>query len=1189
MSQLPHEPRPDQSGTTWVVCAGCGTDLPSGAKFCMACGVAQEHPRCRSCDAEVSAGAHFCMTCGAPYTPTAHGATAHTAPVAARRVTSVLFGDLVGFTTLSEGRDQEEVRELLSRYFEDARRIVARYGGTIEKFIGDAVMAVWGVPTAHEDDAERAVRAGLELTSAIVAMREDVGAADLNIRVGIVTGEVAVTLGATGQGMVAGDPVNTASRVQSVAGPGQVWVDESTRSLTQAAISYVDAGAHELKGKSRPLQLWAVQAVVANVGGAQRADGIEAPLVGRQRELHLIKELFHRTEETRQPSVLVVTSDPGLGKTRLGWELSKYVDGLSDTVRWLEGRCVAYGESVAYFVLAEAIRGRLRSMSLEPDGHTTDTWTLLDLALDRFVPDPREREWIRPRLAVLLLDGHASFEQTDLFGAWLTFLRRLGDDATALVLLIDDAQHADDGFLDFLDEALRADALPVFVLLLARPELLARRPQLAGERGVSVLNLSPLADLDVRTLLGSIVSRLPDGASAELVRRADGVPLYAIETVRSMIDQGLVVADDDGRHLVAVDDFDASTVGAPVTLHALIASRLDSLDAAQRAAIDHASVLGTHFSRDLLAALVPDLTEQLDTVLEQLVRRQVLVRETNPLSNTFGDYGFTQDVVRQVAYGMLSRRDRRAAHLRVVEQLGGADGEPAQVAHHLIGAADAKPDAPDVADLRARARDLLVTASRRTLALGLATGAVEQLGLARELCDDDAERARVDCVLAQALGIQCDFAEQQAVATRALATLEQVGDVEGAAIAAAQLGFALTATNHVEAALEVIRPGWDAMVERGADEPICLVSRSLTLGLYFAGDYDQILPVGLIAMAAAERLGDQVTIRRLLNVLAMACGALRLPTLARGFAAMLTETAQESGSASDIMGGLSLLATQELPRDLDRARAYVDEVDELIDRHRLTDYRGWMTMDRMLIDVADGDWSSVDAAYDDFAEFVEPLEVGTYHFIGLKLALARGEGLRDEWRATTPGSASEASLGAMLADGLTHGARRSRADAAEFADRLVERTRQERGGEEYAVLLADCVEQVVATGATDAVRDLLESLPDSDTDHTVEPALRAHRSRLRGLRARLEHADNAIVQDHLRRAIEEYDAWGAHLWARRTEADLAGVLLDQGRTDEAVALLGPARELYQEIGAKTWLAELPDARDGGAARTDRRA
>ncbi len=343
-----------------TACPNCSADQPDDARFCASCGSALGAPSCGACGAPLLPGARFCNACGSPQGVPASETLQR--PVSSRRVTSVLFGDLVGFTTLSEHRDQEETRELLTTYFDECRRIIGRYGGTIEKFIGDAVMAVWGVPTAHEDDAERAVRAGLELVAMVGGMGEAVGVGDLALRVGIVTGEVAVTIGAEQQGMVAGDAVNTASRVQSVAGTGQVWVDESTRLLTSSAITYLDRGSHQLKGKVDPVPLWSVQAVVAAVGGAQRADGLEAPLVGRDRELRLVKELFHGVEENRQPALLVMVGEPGVGKSRLAWEFEKYADGLTTTVRWHSGRCVAYGEGLAFFALAEAIRPRLRAL-----------------------------------------------------------------------------------------------------------------------------------------------------------------------------------------------------------------------------------------------------------------------------------------------------------------------------------------------------------------------------------------------------------------------------------------------------------------------------------------------------------------------------------------------------------------------------------------------------------------------------------------------------------------------------------------------------------------------------------------------------------------------------------------------------------------------------------------------------------
>ena len=401
--------------------------MPAGAKFCPECGSPVHGRLCPSCGT-ASDGGKFCVECGTAVDPSEsrHRPTVPQTgdPVAERRVTSVLFGDLVGFTPLSESKDAEEVRELLSAYFAQCRVIISRYGGVVEKFIGDAVMAVWGVPVAHEDDAERAVRAGLELAAATAAMGGEIGAPGLAMRVGIVTGEVAVTLGATAEGMVAGDAVNTAARVQSAAEPGRVWVDEATRSLASAAITFTDTGEHSVKGKAEPIRLWAADMVVAEVGGGQRVDGLEAPFTGRSADLRLVKDLFHSTEESRRPRLVVVDGEAGIGKSRLGWEFEKYVDGLAAGVLWHRGRCLSYGDGVAFWALAEAMRARFGLVEADTGDTVTER---LEAGLVKFVPEEADRDWLRPRLAVLLgAGGASSFARQDLFAAWTAFLEYLG-------------------------------------------------------------------------------------------------------------------------------------------------------------------------------------------------------------------------------------------------------------------------------------------------------------------------------------------------------------------------------------------------------------------------------------------------------------------------------------------------------------------------------------------------------------------------------------------------------------------------------------------------------------------------------------------------------------------------------------------------------------------------------------------
>ncbi len=311
-----------------MICPACGGENPAEKRFCGDCGSALAAV-CAACGSHNPPDKRFCGDCG---TPLAAGApplpaAARAAPVAERRLVTVLFADLVGFTPLSESRDAEDVRELLSRYFETTRRLIDLYGGTVEKFIGDAVMAVWGTPVATEDDAERAVRAGLDLAAAVTALGDDVGAPDLRARVGILTGEAAVTLGAAGEGMVAGDLVNTAARIQAVADPGAVLVGEATRRAAERTVVFEDAGVHELKGKSEPIALWRARRVVAGARGQLKSTGLEPPFVGRESELRLVKELFHTSADERKAYLVSITGIAGIGKSRLAWEFYKYFDG----------------------------------------------------------------------------------------------------------------------------------------------------------------------------------------------------------------------------------------------------------------------------------------------------------------------------------------------------------------------------------------------------------------------------------------------------------------------------------------------------------------------------------------------------------------------------------------------------------------------------------------------------------------------------------------------------------------------------------------------------------------------------------------------------------------------------------------------------------------------------------------------
>ena len=515
-----------------MVCASCGTVNAATRRFCLHCGSALA-VTCPDCGDSNEPNARFCGSCGfalaggATRPVDAAPAPTSRAAVAERRVVSVLFADLVGFTPFAEARDAEDVRETLTRYFELASDIIGRYGGTVEKFIGDAVMAVWGAPVAHEDDAERAVRAGLDLVEAVRALGPGIQA-----RAGVLTGEAAVTVGAVNQGLVAGDLVNTAARLQSMAPPGAVLVGDTTRLAAALAIEFEPAGEQLLKGKSSPVP--ASRAVRAKAGrqGRHRA---EAPFVGRDDELRLLKELHHATAREHRARLVSIFGPAGIGKSRLAWELVAYLDGLVDDVWWHAGRSPAYGDGVAFWALGEMVRSR--AGLLEGDDEPT-TRTRVGEMLERHVADEDERRWIEPAMLALLgIERGVAAEH--LFGAWRTFFERLAESAP-VVLVFEDLHHADAGLLAFIDELVDwSRGSPIYVLALARPELLDRRPDWgAGKRSFTSLHLEPLPEPAMRALLAGLVPGLPEAWMRPIVARADGIPLYAVETVRMLLAEG---------------------------------------------------------------------------------------------------------------------------------------------------------------------------------------------------------------------------------------------------------------------------------------------------------------------------------------------------------------------------------------------------------------------------------------------------------------------------------------------------------------------------------------------------------------------------------------------------------------------------------------------------------------------------
>ncbi len=835
-----------------MVCSNCGAENRAGRKFCAEC-AAPLAVACPSCGAANQPGERFCGECATPLVGAApslsatarpDAAASVTQPVAERRLVSVLFADLVGFTPFAEERDAEEVRETLTRYFDLATDVIARYGGTVEKFIGDAVMAVWGAPTAHEDDAERAVRAGLELVDAVRALGPTIQA-----RASVLTGEAAVTIGATNQGLVAGDLVNTASRLQSVAEPGTVLVGEATHRAASRAIAFEPAGEHVLKGKTAPVPAWRALRVVAELGGRNRSESLEAPFVGRDDELRLLKDLFHATGREKRARLVSLIGTAGIGKSRLAWELSKYTDGLVETTYWHVGRSPAYGEGITFWALGEMVRRRV-GLAETDDEATTRTKVADGLAT--WIPDEGERRWLEPALLTLLgVERGSGSEQ--LFGAWRTFFERIAAKGT-VTLVFEDLHWADPGTLDFIDHLLEwSKNVPLYVVTLARPELLEKRSEWgAGKRNFVSLFIEPLPESAMRELLAGLVPGLPEPAVKAIVARADGIPLYAVETVRMLLADGKVSLE--GQAYVPVGDL--TDLAVPETLTALIAARLDGLEPADRSLLQGAGVLGQSFTVDGLAALSGVAEHELEARLGALVRRQLLALEADPRSPERGQYSFVQALIREVAYNTLARKDRKAKHLaaaRFFESLG-TDELAGALAGHYLAAQTYASEGPEADALAGQARIALRAAAERAVTLGSHEQAVRFFEQALTVTTDQAEQAD----LLERAGDSASLAGRHDAAERHLRRAIEVNrglsDRTAIARAIASLSRVLINARHGDVAQTLLEEANAEFADLEAGPATTALGGQLARAFYLNGNARRAIEIADPVLAMAEHL-----------------------------------------------------------------------------------------------------------------------------------------------------------------------------------------------------------------------------------------------------------------------------------------------------------------------------------------------
>ncbi|MDP9233166.1 MAG: AAA family ATPase [Actinomycetota bacterium] len=1095
---------------------------------------------------------------------------------AERRLVTVLFADLVGFTPWSESRDAEEARDLLSRYFEMSRTLIARYGGTIEKFIGDAVMAVWGAPVATETDSERAVRAALDLVASIPDL--DPG---LQARAGVLTGEAAVTVGGDDQGMVAGDLVNTASRIQSSAIPGTVVVGESTRGATAQAIVFESAGSQELKGKSEPMELWRALRVVSGVGGQLKSPGLEAPFVGRERELKLIKELFHGCAQDRRAHLVSITGIAGIGKSRLAWEFYKYFDGIVEPVYWHRGRCLAYGEGVTYWALADMVRMRCR---IGEDDEPEVALNKLKTSLEEYVVEPEERAFIEPRLAQLIgLEGAPAGDRQDLFAAWRLFFETLAK-ASPTVLAFEDMQWADSSLLDFVEYLLEwSRDLPLYVITLARPELQERRPSWgAGQRNFTTLYLEPLARDAMEELLQGLVPGLSEKLRDQILARAEGVPLYAVETARMLVDRGLLVREGAVYHPTG----DIATLDVPVTLYALISARLDGLSPDERKLLQDGAVLGKTFTRRAVTALAGLPAEDVDAMLSSLARKEVLGVQSDPRSPERGQYGFLQDLVRHVAYETISKRERKSMHLAAAAHLKEAFAQEDEVAEvlasHYLAAYEAAPDAVDAPEIRAQAREMLTRAGKRAGSLGAPDEGQRYYERAAALADDQVVEAGL-LELAGRQGIQANRqAEARQQLERALSLYEEAGDMQASARAGAALADADFAEGRLEEG-QIRLEGALAQLEHG--EPTTELATTLAqLGRMrvVAGHWETAGEPLERALTLAERLQmPEVFVEALtskaLVVFMQGRPAESLILLQAAIARAYEEELYASALRAENNLGFTLEAADRYGEVVDMGERAVALARRRGDRRWETALRAGNLTPLFLL----GRWDEAVAIADlerqtstDVATAGQLLYITLVHcergdLESANTLIFHADELRDADNPQVRATYAVVEARILRAEGR-------HAEAFVAAERgLALQGGMALSNTEIKLAFVEAVEAAFALSDLVTVEKVLSASEALDPGD-VTPFRQAQNARLK---ARLDaaHGDHTRVEENFRTAAGLFREFDMTFYLAVTQLEYGEWLIAQDRRPEALDLLEEARATFEQLRATPWLGRAGQA------------
>jgi class 3 adenylate cyclase/tetratricopeptide (TPR) repeat protein len=1107
---------------------------------------------CSNCGQENPEGARFCNNCAAPL------AAEHAATREERKVVTVFFADLVGFTGRAEQLDPEDVRGMLSPYYARLRSEIERFGGTVEKFIGDAVMAVFGAPIAHEDDPERAVRAALAVRDAVQEMNEADPSLDLHVRVAVNTGEAVVALDARpteGEGMVAGDVVNTTARLQTAAPVDGILVGETTYRATERAIEYGEAEPVGAKGKSVPIPVWEALAARARYGvDVQQSGG--AALVGRREELDMLSDALGRAQRERTTQLLTLVGVPGIGKSRLVWELAQAVDADPELIAfWRQGRSLPYGEGVAFWAVAEMVKAQ--AGILETDSAEVAETKLLQMVGD-LIPDPTGARWVEGHLRPLVgltSDGDQGGDRRDeAFAAWRRFFEALAE-RRPLVLVFEDLHWADDNLLDFVDYLVDwVTDSPLLVIGTARPELLERRPGWGGGKpNAATVSLSPLSDEEIARLLASLLEQavMPAETQAPLLARAGGNPLYAEEYARMVSERGVAPSDESPL---------------PENVQGIVAARLDALSADDKSLLQDAAVLGKVFWSGALAAMNGLQRWTVEESLHRLERKEFVRRERRSSVATETEYAFRHVLVRDVAYGQVPRGVRAEKHRLVAEWIEGLstdrEDRAEMLAHHYLSALEfARAAGQDVEPITGRARVALREAGDHAYGLNAFAAAAAFYREAAELWPgDDPGRGQ----LLLRYGRTLFLADPASVLTDVLLEARNLLLASGDRAEAAEAEVTIADFNWaVKAERGLANPHFERAADLidGADpsRSKAFVLSELARFAMLGDDDAKAVELARDAIAMSEQLGFDEIRGRALNFLGVS--SVKLGNL-DGLADIERSMEITSESPAERLRGFINLASilgelGELRRSIELHEEGLREAEQM----GVLDPLWWLRAERGWDEYLSGHWNEALAHAD---EFLAEVGAGRLHYMegaalvvrGL-IRLARGEvagALADTERVLVHSRAAQdpqvlhPSLAfhshALLACG-------KREDAEPLVDELLERLRASRSStlSYWVVPFAVVLTALGRPGELDA-------LARSATISTRWlDAARAYAA------GRFEEA--AAIHADIGSIPEEAFA--------RLRA--AGALVEAGRRAEADAQLQQALAFYRSVGATAYIRE----------------